>query len=140
MDVSACAELPSLTPHVLPLSSLFCPPIPRNAETFWRFCHFWIQFRIVMMNTHVAYTWLLCYKARPQIILVVAQYRALKKVAANASQCCPGGQCHRPSLSCTDHFLTHCPEILLLFITLVFNTCYPLFPPINLKPLPGPQV
>lgn len=79
MDVSACAELPSLTPHVLPLSSLFCPPIPRNAETFWRFCHFWIQFRIVMMNTHVAYTWLLYYKARPQIILVVAQYRVLKK-------------------------------------------------------------
>lgn len=34
MDVQSCAELPSLTPHVLPLSSLFFPPIPSSAETF----------------------------------------------------------------------------------------------------------
>ena len=34
MDVPSCAELPSLRPHVLPLSSLFFPPVPAMQKHF----------------------------------------------------------------------------------------------------------
>lgn len=68
MDVPSCAELPSLTPHVLPLSSFFFPPITSSAEIFGLFCHFWIWLRMVMMNSHATGTRSLYYKARPQVI------------------------------------------------------------------------
>lgn len=67
MDVPSCAELPSLTPHVLTLSSLFFPPVPSAAETFRLFRHFWICSRFVMMNSHAACTLSLYYIARPQL-------------------------------------------------------------------------
>lgn len=42
------------------------------------------------MNSRVAYTWLLYYKARPQILLV-AQYRTLKKSCCKYTTVLPCG-------------------------------------------------
>lgn len=100
--MSACAELPSLTPRVLPSSSLFFPPTPSNAEPFWCRCRAWVQFRMATMSSPVARSWFLRCKAGPWIIV----HRIGRENRIR------GHKCTRTRSPCADCRLTHCRLLL----------------------------
>lgn len=113
--MSACAELPSLTPRVLPSSSLFFPPTPVHAEPCR--CRAWIQFRVATMSSPVARGWFLRRKAGARIVVrPMGREDRLRgrKCTRTRSPCADCRRTHgRSLLYCSAPVAHHCPRRIL---------------------------